>query len=775
MSKQNEWLQEEQRIRQVNDVIKAKKTALDEKAGQTRKRIITLRKNFWDDVTINLDEPDDVIETEASMKQQAELLSDQERTHGQIYKQLEALRRLETTPYFGRIDFHEDMEKHPEEIYIGVGSLMDQNNDDFLIYDWRAPISSMYYDYTLGRASYETMDGSIEGDITLKRQYVIKNGKLKGLFNTGLTIGDHLLQEVLGKNASEKMKTIVSTIQKNQNQIIRHKGSKYLVVQGVAGSGKTSIALQRVAYLLYSNRKALAAGNMLLFSPNPLFNSYVATVLPELGEDNMRQSTFQEYATERLGDTFKLEGPLEQMEKMLATLSEHERSIRSQSIQYKASLACKEMIDSRILMLADTGIPFNHITHQDKIIISREAIGSYFYSLDSSISIPNRIDLTKDWLLTTLQTIASEEKNKDWVMAEAELLDKEDYMHAYHAIQQNQQDETDMFDDIDAEWEYLSEKIVEEHFKPIRTMVEQFKFINTIEIYQFLFSTNHQPPSLTEKTWQSICQLTQVAIENNYLLWEDVTLFLYGIDQIQGMKTFSHIRYLFIDEAQDYTPFQFEYIEKLFPNSRMTILGDINQSIYPHAYGAPSILEEGMLDNEKLERMSLMKSYRSTKPIVNFTKQLIPGSEQIEPFQRDGQKPTLTTVESRYELHTQIYDKIKSLQTAGLETIAIITKSLAEAEGIDSWLSEYINVQKMDHETYTYAKGVLIIPSYLAKGIEFDSVIIYNASEAVYRRESERKLFYTSCTRAMHTLHLFTIGKKSPFLDHVDKLTYETN
>src|SRR5699024_4052863 len=135
MSKQNEWLQEEQRIRQVNDVIKAKKTALDEKAGQTRKRIITLRKNFCDDVTINLDEPDDVIETEASMKQQAELLSDQERTHGQIYKQLEALRRLETTPYFGRIDFHEDMEKHPEEIYIGVGSLNELINEDFYIFD----------------------------------------------------------------------------------------------------------------------------------------------------------------------------------------------------------------------------------------------------------------------------------------------------------------------------------------------------------------------------------------------------------------------------------------------------------------------------------------------------------------------------------------------------------------------------------------------------------------------------------------------------------------
>src|SRR5699024_5248553 len=228
---------------------------------------------------------------------------------------------------------------------------------------------SMYYDYTLGRASYETMDGSIEGDITLKRQYVIKNGKLKGLFNTGLTIGDHLLQEVLGKNASEKMKTIVSTIQKNQNQIIRHKGSKYLVVQGVAGSGKTSIALQRVAYLLYSNRKSLGAGNMLLFSPNPLFNSYVSTVLPELGEENMRQSTFQEYAQSRLDDSLHLEDPLEQMEKMLATLTENKRGIRSQSIHFKASLKCKEMIDRQILDVVDSGIPFNNIMLHDRPII----------------------------------------------------------------------------------------------------------------------------------------------------------------------------------------------------------------------------------------------------------------------------------------------------------------------------------------------------------------------------------------------------------------------
>src|SRR5699024_2756208 len=199
LMEQNEWKQERQRLGTVIDVIKTKKKKLQNRSSTIKKKIISLRQNFWDDVSINLDEPDDIIETEASIKQQAELLSDQERNHGQMYKQLEALSRLERSPYFGRIDFHEEMEKHPEQIYIGVGSLMDENDEDFLIYDWRAPISSMYYDYTLGQASYETMDGTIGGDITLKRQFVIKKGKLDGLFNTGLTIGDHLLQEVLGK------------------------------------------------------------------------------------------------------------------------------------------------------------------------------------------------------------------------------------------------------------------------------------------------------------------------------------------------------------------------------------------------------------------------------------------------------------------------------------------------------------------------------------------------------------------------------------------------
>src|SRR5699024_7228548 len=368
----------------------------------------------------------------------------------------------------------------------------------------------------------------------------------------------------------------------------------------------------------------------------------------------------------------------------------------------------------------------------DRPIISADDIGKYFYSLDSTISIPNRIDSTKEWLLTELQTIANEEKNNDWVMEEVELLDKEDYMEAYHTAQYNQRNQQEAFNDYDEEWEFLSDKIMEHYFIPIRQTIEQFEFIDTPEIYRSLFSTNHRPHSLTEKSWQDICALTQETIQNRTLLWEDAVPFLYCMDQIQGRKMFSHIRYLFIDEAQDYTPFQFAYIKQLFPNSRMTILGDLNQAIYPHAYSSPSLLDEGMLEEEKLERITLMQSYRSTRPIIQFTRQLIPGGEMIESFQREGHKPTLTTVDSRNALHEKIHDHIRSLQTEELETIAIITKSLAESHGIYDWLSNYINVQKMDHETYTFTKGVLILPSYLAKGIEFDSVIIYNASKEVY-------------------------------------------
>ncbi len=743
------WLQEQKRVNDVILEIEKKQTLLQQNTGTLKAGIIQLRKSFWDDVTVNVDEPDDIIETQASIKQQAELLSEKERSHGHQYDQLKKLDRLHASPYFGRIDFLEDNESTTDSIYIGMASLMDETGENFLIYDWRAPIASMYYDYTLGQAKFDTMDGSIQGDITLKRQFIIKNSKLEGLFDTGLTIGDHLLQQMLGSHSSTQMKNIVSTIQQEQNRIIRNEKSKRLIVQGVAGSGKTSAVLQRIAYLLYANRKTLQAGNMLLFSPNPLFNSYVATVLPELGEENMRQTTFQAYAAKRIDDQLHIEDPFEQLETLLTT---ENNDVRIDAIQYKSRLAFKQFIDHAITGLMRQGLQFLAITFQGRTIVSAEKIEQYFYGLDPSISIPNRLEMVADWLTEEIAAQEQREQYEDWVTAEIELLDKADYMDAYHEAQRNQQYEDETFDDIDQEWEILSGNMVREHFQPIRDMIGDLGFVDVKANYKELFKQHHELEDLPEN-WGSICKETLEKLDRDELFWEDVTAYIYFLDHLKGWKTHRHIQHVFIDEAQDYSPFQFAYLQQLFPHCHMTILGDINQAIYAHSLKSNSILDD-VAGTEKTEVIKLMRSYRSTRPIVEFTRKLIKNGEQIEPFNRDGRKPTLTIIADEQERKRKMLECIHALQTTGHQTIAIICRTMEESGQAYKYLSPQIHVQLMDQETYTFNKGLLILPAYLAKGIEFDAVIIYDAS--AYSKESERNLFYTACTRAMHELHLFS-------------------
>lgn len=768
MSDQNqEWQHEQQRVDTVMHEISKKQAQLNEKAGKLKEGIVSLRKNFWDDVTVNLDEPDDVIETQASLKQQAELLSERERSHGHFSEQLKTLDRLKDSPYFGRIDFREEGEQQAEPIYIGIASLMDEKEEDFLIYDWRAPISSMYYDYAPGPAEYETIEGPVKGKIDLKRQYIIRNGKIKGLFDTGVTIGDRLLQEMLGAYGSTKMKSIVATIQKEQNKIIRNEKSKFLIVQGVAGSGKTSAALQRVAYLLYAHRETLNADNIILFSPNPLFNSYVATVLPELGEENMLQTTYAEYVKDRVGQAFDLEGPFEQMERFLDEISDD--STRMDAIRYKANLEFKALIDQYVACLEDRGLIFRDITFQDRILFGAEKIKHYFYALDHSISIPNRLELVSERLLEELAEMEQLEQRRDWVTAEMELLDKEDFLNAFQEMQHGQPSDEETFDDFDREWEILTKEIVGKHFQPIREQLKQLDFVDVKENYRQLFEgwdgANEFPDN-----WSRICEETVETLNRNELAWEDATAYLYLQDRLQGRKTYSRIRHVFIDEAQDYSPFQLAYLQMLFPYCKMTLLGDINQAIYAHALTSPSVLSNEPDESKSREKITLTRSYRSTRPIVEFTKHLIQDGEMIDPFQREGAKPVLTQVADRTTLNKKVIEHMNEFQSEGYQTIAVICKTMAESREVYEQLKSEIPVQLLDQETYTFKKGLVIIPAYLAKGIEFDAVIIYDAAQ--YSRESERNLFYTACTRAMHKLHLFSLGGKSSFIADVPSDTY---
>ncbi|MBC2003251.1 UvrD-helicase domain-containing protein [Listeria booriae] len=744
----------------VLEVIEQKTAQLKQKQGNLATDVIDLRKNFWDEIKVNLETFDDRLETALSIKQQAEFLAERELTHHHRDKALQILRKLKDSPYFARVDFTPDDTNETTPIYIGIAGLSNETEDDYLIYDWRAPISSMYYDFSPGPAEYASMEKIISGTMDLKRQFIIRHGELQSMFDTNVAIGDELLKEVLGNNASDKMKNIVATIQKEQNQIIRNVKNNYLIVQGVAGSGKTSVALQRAAYLLYHYKEELNNDNMLLFSPNPLFSSYIASVLPDLGETSIQQLTFQAYVEKRLGKHLTMESPFSQMEYLLTT----ENAARKAGIRFKASLAFKEYIDQYAEQLSTGGLVFKNIALRGNVIISKEAIGAYFYSLDHTISIPNRMNMTKDWLLEELAFLEKEERDKDWVKDEAELLDIEDYTEVYHDLQDNAEDDT--FDDFDKELKILTAKIARKYFRKIRAAVSKLKFLHVTALYKKLFDVQADDASLPEN-WDAVCVYTLESLRQKELLYEDTSPYMYLEDKLTRLKTNTQIKHLFIDEAQDYSPFQFFVLQQLFPSARMTILGDIHQAIYMHTLNSATLFSGEEVQTDNIEKIELHKSYRSTRQIVDFTRHLLAVDLAIEPFERDGEKPSFVLCMDGQERDAKLRHTLSGLVGKEYGTIAVICKTAAESAAMYEQLSPAFDVQLATEHSYSYDSGIIVLPAYLAKGIEFDAVIIPDASAHNYEKSFEQNLFYTACTRAMHELVLFAVGDKTPFMDRV--------
>lgn len=766
---EHEWREEQERVDEVVRQITERTLAQQEQLGDLKADIVEIRTNFWDDVTVNFEDPDDRIETYLSLKQQAEVLAERERSHRLTQNEVKTLLRLRRSPYFGRIDFQEAGEAK-DVIYLGIASFLDDSEENFLIYDWRAPVSSLYYDYGPGPAQYNTPGGLITGELELKRQFIIRDGTITSLFDTGVTIGDELLQEVLGKQADNQMKSIVATIQKEQNRIIRNEKSRMLIVQGAAGSGKTSAALQRVAYLLYRYRETLTADNIVLFSPNPLFNSYVRAVLPELGEENMQQTTFQEYLEHRLGKLFRLQDPFEQMEYVLTAMEEPGYEARIEGIRYKAGTSFMSLLERYAASLGTEGLLFRSLRFRGDVLLSADHIAASFYQLDPAVSIPNRMQLLSEQLLLELEALEEEVRSAPWVEEEVELLDKEDYLRAYNQLRRKKRFTENTFDDLKREQDLLAAMVVRNHFKPLRARVKKLRFLNLPALYRQLFAdpqfaVRFAGEDRLPERWHEICRSTVARLEERELAYEDATAFLYLQERLLGVMTNNSVRHVFIDEAQDYSPFQFEYVKRLFPRARMTVLGDLNQAIYAHAQDGDAFEPlTALYGPEETETIILTRSYRSTRPIVEFTKKMIPEGEQIVPFNRDGEPPTVTSCRDGRERDAQVAKRVQAMLDAGHQTVAVICKTAQESERAYAALRELVPLRLIGKETGFFEKGALIIPSYLAKGMEFDAVILYDASREKFGRPSERRLFYTACTRAMHELHLYAVGELSPLL-----------
>ncbi|QYN55855.1 AAA family ATPase [Lactobacillus panisapium] len=751
---------EQKHLDQILKMVRAKKTELSSSIKSAEGEAKDINSHFFDDVKLDYDGYSTSMETALSIHQQQQLLDERENAWQHAARQLSTIQKLEKKPYFARVDFKENGQK-TETIYIGLGSFADKNNH-FLIYDWRAPISSIYYDGKLGDVSYHSPEGEITVEMTKKRQFMIDDGQIVNMFDTNESIGDQMLLEVLGEKSSTQMKTIVTTIQREQNKIIRNTDADLLFVQGAAGSGKTSAILQRIAFLLYRYRGNLTSSNVIMFSPNQLFNDYIKNVLPEMGEQNMVQMTYWQFVARRLPG-MSVENLFDQFEDAAAD---------SAISRFKDSTNFFALLTRYAKHLNRRGMVFKNIYFRDKKrpFFTKEKIGEIYYSFNSNYNLNNRIDATREDLIKMLNRKISSESKKAWVSDAIQSLSQEQLNQLYDRPDQE-------FESEEKEEKFLSRKIVVKALDKVFQQIRRNNFINMRAQYlSFLRAvpkmTDLAKWEITENDWRDHVNKVKESFKKHYMHMNDVSAYLYLYDLITGRHVDYEMRYAFIDEIQDYTPFQLCYLKYNFPRAKFTMLGDLNQAIFTKDE-SKSLLKQisGLFDPEKTDVVQLTKSYRSTKQLTDFTKQILRQGEKIESFNRQGPKPVLWGRENDQQA-IALLQKILADNDQEQLTTAVITKDLEQAKFVADKLKQAgVKATLIATANQRLVEGTLIIPSYLAKGLEFDAVIMWGASRENYHRTDETQLVYTITSRAMYKLDVVYVGQRSPLLD-VDPQTF---
>ncbi len=584
---------------------------------------------------------------------------------------------IKNNPYFASIVV-DDETKQKQKIYIGMTYLKDKEKNN-LIYDWRAPICSLFYDYESGPCSYEAPMGIISSYLYQKRQYKIENQKLLRIIDSSINIDDDILQEVLAEASTEKMKNIVTTIQQEQNSVIRNTKDLHLIVQGIAGSGKTSVALHRIAFLLYKI-KNLTSEKILIFSPNQIFTEYISNVLPELGEENTLQTTFHDYLNKRITE-------YKHVESYIDFLNRHyeEGKENSELLKYKQSNAVMKDLEDFVHHLEDT------ITFQKDILENKV----YFYS--------------------------KEELNNLFKNRYSSLL---------------------FFERISA----MALKFSENNYRGSskKKATYQKLLLDSLHLkkdYRKLLMLFYQSPffkgNITEKEIQKLNNTKEIA-------YDDALLLLYLKGLMEGFYYETYIEQVVIDEAQDYSYLQYVILKNIFKKASFTILGDVNQNINPF-YHYESLQELATLFNGKY--IELLKTYRSSEEIIEYANNIL-DLHHVCAIRKEEHKPVLirNTKETLLGDVKHLKEKYKSL--------AIITKNKEQAEELYELLKDEIEISFVDRETTDFHKECVLIPVYLAKGLEFDSVIVYQDNKNYYNKD-EKNLYYVAVTRAQHELYVY--------------------
>lgn len=596
------------------------------------------------------------------------------------------LTKILAIPYFGRIDFLEKKENSKVmPIYIGIHTFYDPESRATLIHDWRAPVSSMFYDHELGEAGYRSPSGEIKGEISLKRQYRIRGGKMEFMIESALTVHDDILQKELSSNVDDKMKNIVATIQREQNQIIRNEDIRTLIIQGVAGSGKTSIALHRIAYLLYTFRDSISSKDILIISPNKVFSDYISNVLPELGEETVPETSMEQILSGVLEHKYKYQTYFGLVNELL----EKPSSSLIDRIAYKASFGFISELDKFILHIENTYFKAADVKLTKYITIPAPFIEEQYLRFNR-YPIRRRFDAMADYMLDMLKiqyafTVTTAGRN---------LLKKE-----------------------------------------IRLM---FAGNNDIQVYKDFFKWTNNPGMFKMRKGHTLEYSDLAPLAYLHLALEG-----------NGNQPF-RVKHLLIDEMQDYSPIQYKVIQKLFP-CRKTVLGDAGQSVNPYGSSTAETIQKSLTASEI---MKLCKSYRSTFEITDFAQKIHPNAE-LEPVARHGEKPQILQFGSAVEELSGIMGLISTYRKSGYKSLGIICKTEQQARKMADMLKSYANdISFLSSQSSAFVQGIVIISAHMAKGLEFDEVIIPQTDERNYRSEIDKSMLYVAVTRAMHRLTL---------------------
>ena len=669
-------------------------------------------------------------------------------------------------PYFARIDFAEDGTRDQELLYIGKMCLIRDEDMKPVIIDWRAPVASLYYEERLGRAHYLCPKGDVTGELKLKRQFSIEEGQLRNIFDIDITTNDEFLQGYLGASADNRLKDIVSTIQAEQNHIIRADMWTPLIVQGAAGSGKTTIALHRIAYLVYTHEKSFNPESFMIIAPNTLFLNYISEILPELGVDRVRQTTFENFGMDLIGKRFKFRDPNEKLMLLAMDKDKEQAEKLKMASSLKCSMVFKELLDNFLDAVESAMLPQKDFTIFNEKVMAYDELQSLFIREYKRLPVKSRLEELKKHMTYRVS------KKKNAFAAKLEKDCADEVLTLKETMEESPERQAKISEAFTRR-DFRLKALDREGKKAINDYLSGILKKQAFEHYKDFILYLRDTASNDVEAFAA--QWSQEVIKSGKIETEDLAPIIHIKYRIHGIDEKIPVRHIVIDEAQDFSAFQLYVIKRIIKDSSFTILGDLCQGI--HSYRSLKSWEElieGVFTDRRSTLLTLEQSYRTTIEIMDAAnivakKMAIPGVPLAKPVFRHGDPVKLIKDRSMKEREEGVASRIEELLKKGMNLIAVIAKTAEECELLHYSLKKKIkDITLITGAEGEYNGGVMVVPAHLAKGLEFDAVILSDCSRNRYGlSDMDAKLLYVAMTRAMHIMDIHYFDEISPLLEGV--------